>query len=371
VLTSGSGKWSSVGLVTNVGTVERNRDIALAVNDGLSTLDEATLLSYFSADPVWHINRQRYEGRDGVRRIVGFSRQLYPHGLEHEVQSVVADEERVVVQHIIRARTNKGVNYENEYVTLFEFDPDGRISAIWEYLDSAYSSKAFDVSSLDRSTAVPASSSMLPLSVDEVLTTTRAVRKRLNLERGVERSVVEECLRLAFQAPNGSNKQEWRWVLVDDPDIRRQLAELYRQGLQDHLNRDRSGEPVDDGSHDERMSSSVQYLAQNFERVPILVVPTVARRYGGATTFQQASRWGSILPAVWSFQLALRSRGLGSAWTTLHLYREQETADLLGIPHGEHTQAGLFPVAYTLGAEFRPADRAASEQRIGWNHWAP
>jgi nitroreductase len=104
--------------------------------------------------------------------------------------------------------------------------------------------------------------------------------------------------------------------------------------------------------------------------VPVLVVPTVARRYGGTTTFQQASRWGSILPAVWSFHLALRSRGLGSAWTTIHLYREREAAELLGIPYGEHFQAGLFPVAYTKGTDFRPADRARSEARIGWNRWS-
>jgi nitroreductase len=209
----------------------------------------------------------------------------------------------------------------------------------------------------------------LPLSVDEVLTTTRAVRQRLDLERSVDRSLVEECLRLAFQAPNGGNGQDWGWVLIDDPDLRKGLADLYRQGMRDHIARDRTGESPDTAPYDERMSRSVQHLADNLERVPVLVVPTVARRYVGTATFHQASRWGSILPAVWSFHLALRSRGLGSAWTTLHLYREQEAAELLGIPHGEQVQAGLFPVAYTLGTEFRPADRSRSERRIGWNRW--
>jgi nitroreductase len=208
----------------------------------------------------------------------------------------------------------------------------------------------------------------LPRDIDAVLTTTRAVRKRLDLERPVERTVVEECLRLAFQAPNGSNGQDWGWVVVDDPETRRALAELYRQGMRDHITRDRSGEPAG-APPDPRMSASVQYLADHLEQVPVLVVPTIAQRYGGATTFQQASRWGSILPAVWSFQLALRSRGLGSAWTTLHLYRERETAELLGIPLGEHTQAGLFPVAYTKGTDFSPADRSRSDARIGWNRW--
>lgn len=355
--------------MADIGVVERNHRNALLVNSGLGTLDDEKLLSYFTADPVWHINRSSYEGRDGVRQIVAFSRMLYPNGLEHEVQSVVADEHRVVIQHVIRAKTNKGVHYKNDYVTLFEFAPDGRISDVWEYLDSAYSATAFDLSGIDRSSAAPPASARLPLSVDEVLTTTRAVRKRLDLERGVERAVVEECLRLAFQAPNGSNGQEWGWVLVDDPALRRQLADLYRQGMQDHIDRDRTGEPADTAPHDERMSSSVRYLADNLERVPVLVVPTVARRYGGGTTFQQASRWGSILPAVWSFHLALRSRGLGSAWTTVHLYREREAADLLGIPHEQYRQAGLFPVAYTLGTEFHPGDRTLSEQRIGWNRW--
>jgi nitroreductase len=209
----------------------------------------------------------------------------------------------------------------------------------------------------------------LRLTVDEVLTTTRAVRRRLDLGRPVERSVVEECLRLAFQAPNGSNGQDWGWVLVDDPDLRRQLADLYRQGMRDHISRDRSAEPPDTAPSDARMSASVMHLAEHLEQVPVLVVPTVARRYGGTTTFQQASRWGSILPAVWSLHLALRSRGLGSAWTTLHLYREREAAELLGIPHDEHIQAGLFPVAYTVGTDFHPGDRSRSERRIGWNRW--
>ncbi len=207
------------------------------------------------------------------------------------------------------------------------------------------------------------------LSFEEVLTTTRAVRRRLDLERPVARDVVEECLRLAFQAPNGANDQSWGWVLVDDTDLRATLADLYRKGMADHIGRDRSGETVDTTSPDQRMSTSVQYLADNMERVPVLVVPTVARRYGAATTFEQASRWGSVLPAVWSLHLALRSRGLGSAWTTLHLYREEEATLALGIPYGEHTQVGLFPVAYTVGTTFHPADRARSAGRVGWNRW--
>ena len=207
------------------------------------------------------------------------------------------------------------------------------------------------------------------LTIDELLTTTRTVRKRLDLDRPVERSVVEECLRIAFQAPNGSNQQDYGWVVVDDPAVRVRMAELYRAGMADHSVRDKTGEAIVPQSNP-RISESVRYLAEHMEQVPMLLVPTFGRRYGDATTFQQASQWGSILPAVWSFMLALRSRRLGSAWTTIHLYREQEMAELLGIPYPQHRQAGLFPIAYTIGTDFKAADRAKSEQRIFWNGWS-
>jgi nitroreductase len=113
----------------------------------------------------------------------------------------------------------------------------------------------------------------------------------------------------------------------------------------------------------------VAYLVEHLHEVPILLVPTIGERYGDRTAFGAASKWGSILPAVWSFMLALRSRGLGSAWTTLHLYREREVSELLAIP-ADQQQVGLFPVAYTIGTDFRPADRAASAARIFWNRWS-
>jgi nitroreductase len=211
----------------------------------------------------------------------------------------------------------------------------------------------------------------LSLSADELLTTTRSVRRRLDLSRPVERDVVEECLRMAFQAPTGQNHQNWGWVVVDNPAIRREMAELYRAGQVDHAQRARSPrEPVvERTAAADRMAGSVFYLLEHMHEVPVLLVPTVARSYDERTSFGVASTWGSILPAVWSFMLALRSRGLGSAWTTLHLYREAEMATLLGIP-SDQVQVGLFPVAYTLGTDFRPADRAASEERIFWNRWS-
>jgi nitroreductase len=210
---------------------------------------------------------------------------------------------------------------------------------------------------------------MIDLTLDELLTTTRAVRRRLDLERPVERKLVEECAELAFQAPNGSNQQRWGWVFVDDPATKRAMADLYRQGMADHAKRDTTGEPPVDYTSPaaQRMTTSVMHLAEHLQDVPVLLVPTMSGRLDSMSIFWQASRWGSILPGVWSFMLALRSRGLGSAWTTIHLYREREMAELLGIPFGEATQAGLFPVAYTLGTRFRPADRSASTVR--WNRW--
>ena len=211
----------------------------------------------------------------------------------------------------------------------------------------------------------------LDLSPRELLTTTRTVRKRLDLERPVERAVVEECLRLAFQAPNGSNQQTWGWVLVDDVGTRNEMARIYRDALRDYVNRPRTtpddAPPARTPAQD-RMTESVMYLVEHMHEAPILLVPTFHGRCETKTVFDQASRWGSIVPGIWSFMLALRLHGLGSAWTTLHLHREQEMGELLGIPPTE-TQAGMFPIAYTIGTDFKPADRAKSEQMIKWNHW--
>jgi nitroreductase len=211
------------------------------------------------------------------------------------------------------------------------------------------------------------------LTPHALLTTTRTVRKRLDLARPVERGVVEVCLRVAFQAPNGSNLQLADWVLVDDAEVRAEMAAIYRRGLQDEVARpkervsERASYPTSPAQ--ERIASSVMHLVDHLHEVPVLVVPTVQGRFEGVSVFDQASRWASVLPAVWSFMLALRLHGLGSAWTTLHLHREREMADLLGIPFDDATQAGLFPVAYTLGTEFRPADRSRSESTIHWDRW--
>jgi nitroreductase len=213
---------------------------------------------------------------------------------------------------------------------------------------------------------------VIELTPDELLTTTRTVRRRLDLGRPVARATVEECLQLAFQAPNGGNMQRWGWVLVDDPELRVAVADVYRAGMDDEIaaNRARYGRsPYPETPEMAKVAASVAHLRDHLHEVPVLLVATVAGRLDDAPLFRQASVWGSILPAVWSFMLALRTRGLGSAWTTVHLHREREMAELLGIPHEKVTQAGLFPIAYTLGTEFRPADRSKSASTVHWNRW--
>lgn len=209
----------------------------------------------------------------------------------------------------------------------------------------------------------------LNLTTDELLTTTRAVRKRLDLTRPVERDVVEECLALALQAPNGSNRQTWNWVVVDDPATRAAMADIWRGAIGDIVASGYASPDPGPADRQDEISVSVGYLHEHLHEVPVLVVPTVTGRPEGASMFTQATMWGSVLPAVWSFMLALRSRAMGSCWTTVHLEREREMAALLGIPYDEVTQAGLFPVAYTMGTEFRAGSRESSADTIRWNRW--
>lgn len=206
----------------------------------------------------------------------------------------------------------------------------------------------------------------LDLTVDELLTTTRAVRRRLDLDRPVEPEVVEQCLRLALHAPSGMNSQRWHWVVVTDPEKKAALADVYAESTSAVYTPD-VVEAMDDAQR--RIYASARYLADNMARVPVLVVPCQWRRVDGAAVFQQAGYWASILPAVWSFQLALRSRGLGSCITTMHLTQEERVASLLGIPYERCTQAALLPVAYTLGTDFRQATRGPLDDVVHWNAW--
>jgi nitroreductase len=207
------------------------------------------------------------------------------------------------------------------------------------------------------------------VDLDHALRTTRAVRRRLDLDRRVDRVVVHECLELAFQAPNGSNQQLWQWVLVDDPAVKARMADVYRAAMDDYATSPEVAATDYSSAEAQRISASVLHLREHLHRVPVLVVPLLTVRVDRAGVFHQASLWGSVLPAVWSFMLALRGRGLGSAWTTIHLHREAEMADVLGIPHRSFTQTGLLPVAYTVGTDFAPAPRRPVGEVVHWNRW--
>jgi nitroreductase len=195
-------------------------------------------------------------------------------------------------------------------------------------------------------------------TVDHLLATTRAVRRRLDLTRPVPVEVIEECLRLAVQAPTGSNRQGWRWVVVTDGEKRAALAELYRQAFGPYIS---SGDDVPRT----RVAESAVWLAERLQDVPVHVIPCIEDYTKGNP---HAGVYGSIYPAVWSFQLALRSRGLGTVLTTLHLMHEREAAALLGIPDGV-IQAGLLPVAYYTGEDFKPAKRRPVEALTYWDQW--
>ena len=214
----------------------------------------------------------------------------------------------------------------------------------------------------------------LNLSADDVLTSTRAVRKRLDLDRPVERSVIEECLQIALQAPTGSNSQGWHWVMVTDADKKAALAEIYCANFAEYrkIAVSRSYEAGDPRAEQSiRITASAEYLTENFQRVPVLMVPCITGRLDNVSVVQAAGAWGSILPAVWSFMLAARERSLGTAWTTIHLMfdGEQKAAEVLGIPYDMVTQAGLFPIAYTIGTEFQPAKRLPLEPILHWDQW--
>ncbi len=210
---------------------------------------------------------------------------------------------------------------------------------------------------------------ILSLTNDEMLATTRAVRKRLDLERPVERAVLEECLQLAQQAPTGSNRQGWGFIVVTDPAKRLALADLYRKSWEPYSRSRTPATEQSDQATQARVADSASYLAEHMHEVPVLIVPVIRGRTDSAPIVGQAGVWGSILPAVWSFMLAARSRGLGTAWTTLHLRYEEEAAGVLGIPYAEVMQTALIPVAYTLGTDFKPGPRAPLDTIVHWEQW--
>ncbi|MFJ3407376.1 nitroreductase family protein [Promicromonospora sp. NPDC090134] len=216
----------------------------------------------------------------------------------------------------------------------------------------------------------------LGLSADEVLTTTRAVRKRLDHTRAVPRDLIQECVHIATQAPSGRNRQQWDFVFIDDPATKLDVARLWHAGLTAGAPGDRRvGPPPSRMSFASpewaRIVDSLGHLARHLHEMPVLMIPTlrVTDRTDLETVRGQAGSWGSAVPAFWSFMLAARERGLGTAWTTAHLTYEREMADLLGLPFETVVQVALTPVAYTVGTDFKPGPRADAEEFTHWNRW--
>ncbi|GAB3451565.1 nitroreductase family protein [Actinophytocola sediminis] len=190
------------------------------------------------------------------------------------------------------------------------------------------------------------------------MTTTRAVRRRLDLTRPVARRVVVDCVRVAQQAPCGSGVFGQHWVLVTDSALRAEIARYYRLSCAAYpLPRGMGARSVD----------SAAYLAERFAEVPVLALACVETGRP-LPEGSQVSLWAAVLPSVWSYQLAARSRGLGTVLTTRHLMYANEIAELLGIPAGVH-QAALVPTAYYRGETFRPANRPPTESVTHFDRW--
>ena len=216
---------------------------------------------------------------------------------------------------------------------------------------------------------------VLPLSPDELLSTTRAVRKRLDLTRPVERQLLDECLDLALQAPTASMRQDWHLVASDDREVCRRVGQVYSEVWHGMISEaylakaaDSEPDPVARASW-LKMMDSARYLADHFPEVPALLVPCIEGRLEGAPILPQANKWGSIVQATWSFMLAARARGLGTCWTTVHLQREADVAEILGIPYDRVQQIALIPVAHTVGTDFKPGARKARDRYVHWNGW--
>ena len=219
----------------------------------------------------------------------------------------------------------------------------------------------------------------LDLSNDELLSTTRAVRKRLDFDKPVPESVIRECLEVAVQAPTGSNAQGWQFVFVTDPEKKQQIGDIYREAFSIYRDMPVAIHKLHKESGDdsliesqERSASSADYLAENMAQAPVLFIPCIAGRTDSDATsniIAQTGTLGSIIPAAWNFMLAARARGIGTAWTTLHLMFEKEIAELLEIPYEDVMQIALMPIAYTKGTQFKPAYRPPVETVMHVDQW--
>jgi len=206
-------------------------------------------------------------------------------------------------------------------------------------------------------------------SVDYILQTTRSVRKRLDLSRAVDRDVVMECLDIALQAPTGGNSQGWKWLIVTDKHKIAQIGEYYKTSFEAYAKRGgTSGPGSKDPSDAKKVYKSASYLSDHMSKVPMMIFPCVHGRVENLGAGNQAGLYGSIIPAAWSLMLALRARGIGAAWTTLHLTYEKECAKILNIPD-DVTVASLLPVGYFTGETFKIAKRLPAKELTYWDEW--
>jgi len=206
---------------------------------------------------------------------------------------------------------------------------------------------------------------------DHLLTTTRAVRKRLDLTRPVPRDLILDCIRISTQGPAGGNYQKWRWVIVDDPERKAVIADAYQRSYAPYIAAQKKAvERAGNHASSDPIIDSSTHLAEVLAEVPVLAIPCAlgAPTDAGDTAGSQAGWWGSVIPSIWSYCLAARSRGLGTVWTTLHLPYEDEVGDALGIPDTV-TQLACIPTAYYTGDDFKPAARKPAESVTYWNGW--
>ena len=215
---------------------------------------------------------------------------------------------------------------------------------------------------------------LLDLTPDELLATTRAVRKRLDFDRPVDDDLIRECVAAAMQAPSGSNRMTMQFVVVRDPAKRAEIGRIYGECFEIYktmpfyagkLQKDNEAEQA----QQHRVTEPALYLADHMGEAPALVIACTSGRADGVPAMASASMMGNVLPGMWSFMLAARARGLGTAWTTVGLFKEQEIADVVGIPFDEVQQACLSPLAYTIGTDFKPAMRPEPDTIIHWDTW--
>ncbi len=213
------------------------------------------------------------------------------------------------------------------------------------------------------------------LTADEVLRTTRAIRKRLDFDRPVPRDVIRECLDIAVQAPTGSNRQNWHFVVVTDEAQRNAIGDLYRRSVaaaQSDVKTLTRIAPADTETYDAqtaRVNSSAHWFFDHIQRSPGMLIPCITGRTDGPWRMATASHVGSVIQAAWSFMLAARARGIGSVWTTVHLALEEEAAGILDIPYAEVMQVALIPFGYATGNPFREATREPLDLVTHWDRW--